>query len=161
MNYEAIAQWSQVVSAIAFLGAMVWIWVKFIQPAVLTAQQAQNERIKEAELHRDQAKQRLDSLQGEIGSAQSEAATMKDRAQAQGQREHDVIVAEARDAGERQFRNAQGELDRARVAARDRLRAELADKALDVAAAEAAQRVDAGVNAQLVNAFVSNLERGK
>lgn len=161
MNYEAIAQWSQVVSAIAFLGAMVWIWVKFIQPAVLTAQQAQNERIKEAELHRDQAKQRLDSLQGEIGSAQGEASTMKDRALAQGQREHDVIVAEARDAGERQFRNAQGELDRARVAARDRLRAELADKALDVAAAEAAQRVDAGVNAQLVNAFVSNLERGK
>jgi F-type H+-transporting ATPase subunit b len=161
VNYEAIAQWSQVVSAIAFLGAMVWIWVKFIQPAVLTAQQAQNERIKEAELHRDQAKQRLDSLQGEIGSAQGEASTMKDRALAQGQREHDVIVAEARDAGERQFRNAQGELDRARVAARDRLRAELADKALDVAAAEAAQRVDAGVNAQLVNAFVSNLERGK
>lgn len=161
MNYEAIAQWSQVVSALAFLGAMVWIWIKFIQPAVLTAQQAQNERIKEAELHRDQAKQRLDSLQGEIGSAQGEASTMKERAQAQGQREHDVIVAEARDAGERQFRNAQGELDRARVAARDRLRAELADKALDVAAAEAAQRVDAGVNAQLVNAFVSNLERGK
>jgi len=161
VNYEAIAQWSQIVSAIAFLGAMVWIWVKFIQPAVLTAQQAQNERIKEAELHRDQAKQRLDSLQGEIGSAQGEASTMKDRALAQGQREHDVIVAEARDAGERQFRNAQGELDRARVAARDRLRAELADKALDVAAAEAAQRVDAGVNAQLVNAFVSNLERGK
>jgi len=161
VNYEAIAQWSQIVSAIAFLGAMVWIWVKFIQPAVLTAQQAQNERIKEAELHRDQAKQRLDSLQGEIGSAQGEASTMKERALAQGQREHDVIVAEARDAGERQFRNAQGELDRARVAARDRLRAELADKALDVAAAEAAQRVDAGVNAQLVNAFVSNLERGK
>lgn len=161
MNYEAIAQWSQIVSALAFLGAMVWIWVKFIQPAVLTAQQAQNERIKEAELHRDRAKQRLDSLQGEIGSAQGEGSTMKERAQAQGQREHDVIVAEARDAGERQFRNAQGELDRARVAARDRLRAELADKALDVAAAEAAQRVDAGVNAQLVNAFVSNLERGK
>ena len=161
MNYEAIAQWSQVVSAIAFLGAMVWIWVKFIQPAVLTAQQAQNERIKEAEMHRDQAKQRLDSLQGAIGSAQSEAATMKERAVAQGQREHDAIVAESRDAGERQFRNAQGELDRARVAARERLRAELADKALDVATAEATQRVDAGVNAQLVTAFVSNLERSK
>jgi F-type H+-transporting ATPase subunit b len=159
VNYEAIAQWSQIVSAIAFLGALVWIWNKFIQPAVMKAAEAQNERIKEAERHRDAAKARLDSVQGEIAAAQRDAATMKERAQAQGKREHDLIVNEAREAGERQYRNAQGELDRARVAARERLRGELADKALHLATEDASKRVDQRVNAVLVSEFVSELER--
>ena len=53
MNYQAIAEWSQVVSALLFLGVLLWMWIKFIQPAVLAAQVAQNARINEAERHRD------------------------------------------------------------------------------------------------------------
>jgi len=67
MNYQSIAQWSQVASSVLFLGVLVWLWIRYIQPAVLAAQAAQNARIAEAERHRDEAKAALDGLQREIG----------------------------------------------------------------------------------------------
>ena len=39
MNYEEIAKWSDIVSAILFLAVMVWLWTKYIAPAVLAAQE--------------------------------------------------------------------------------------------------------------------------
>ncbi len=157
MTYERIALFSQVVSAILFIVVMVFIWIKYIQPAVLVAQERHNRQIAEAERHRDEAKAALDALQGEIGGAQSDAEAIKQRALAQAEREHDAAVAEAKAAGERAMRNAQGELGRSRAAARTQLRTELLDKALEVARGEAARRVDAPINAQLVHSFVDQL----
>jgi F-type H+-transporting ATPase subunit b len=159
VNYEKIALLSQVISAVLFIAAMVFIWVKYIQPAVLVAEDAHNLQIAQAERHRDEAKATLDSLQGEISSAQSDASAIKQRAAAQAQREHEAVIAETRATGERAVRNAQSELDRSRVAARTQLRAELLEKALGVARTDAAVRVDEGVNARLVDAFVNHLER--
>ncbi|MDQ2872883.1 MAG: ATP synthase F0 subunit B [Candidatus Eremiobacteraeota bacterium] len=157
MSYERIALFSQVVSAILFIAAMVFIWVKYLQPAVLAAQESHNRQIAEAERHRNDAKAALDALQGEIGSAQADAEAIKQRALAQAEREHDAAVAEAKTAGERAVRNAGGELDRRRAAARMQLRTELLDKALDVAREQAAQRVDGPINARLVHAFADQL----
>ncbi|MGZ3498249.1 MAG: F0F1 ATP synthase subunit B family protein [Vulcanimicrobiaceae bacterium] len=160
MNYTEIAIWSQVASAVLFIAAMVVIWIKYIQPAVLAAQENHNKQIAEAERHRDEAKAILDSLQGEIEAAQRDAASIKERAQTQAEREREAAIAEAKAAGERALRNAQAELDRSRAAARVQLRHELLDKALDLARKEAAERVDATVNAKLVDEFVHYLERG-
>jgi F0F1-type ATP synthase membrane subunit b/b' len=160
MNYVAIAEYSQIASAVLFVIAMVWIWMKFIQPAVVTAQQNANAQLAEAERHRDEAKAQLESLQGEIGNAQRDAAAIKQRVQSQAKAECEAMVDEARRAGERAIANAQGELARARVSARERLRDELLDKALTMARSQAEQRVDANVNSQLVGAFLSSLEHG-
>ena len=73
MNYEAVALWSQVLSAILFIAVLVWMWVKFMQPAVLLAQQNANAAIAEAERHRDEAKAELASLRGEVENAQRDA----------------------------------------------------------------------------------------
>lgn len=160
MNYVAIAEYSQIASAVLFVIAMVWIWMKFIQPAVVTAQQNANAQLAEAERHRDEAKAQLESLQGEIGNAQRDASAIKQRVESQAKAECEAMVDEARRAGERTIANAQGELVRARASARERLRDELLDKALTMARAQAEQRVDANVNSQLVGAFLSSLEHG-
>jgi F-type H+-transporting ATPase subunit b len=159
MNYQAIAEWSQVISAVLFLAVLVWMWFKFIQPAVLAAQAAQNARINEAERHRDEAKAALEGLQGEIGLAQQDALAIKDRMTAFAATEREAILREAREAGERALRDAEGELARARAAARSQLRDELVEKALQVARQNAVRHMDAAADKKLANAFVQSLER--
>jgi F0F1-type ATP synthase membrane subunit b/b' len=158
MNYQAIAEWSQVLSAVLFLGVLVWMWIKFIQPAVLAAQVAQNARITEAERHRDEAKAALESLQYEMDSAKRDAVAIKDRVAALAAAEREAILREAREAGERALRDAQGELARARAAAREQLRDELIEKSLAQARETAEHRVDAAADRKLVGSFVRSLE---
>ncbi len=159
MNYQAIAEWSQVASALLFLAVLVWMWLKFIQPAVLAAQAAQNARINEAERHRDEAKAALEGLRGEIGQAQQDAVAIKDRLGAFVSAEREAVLREAREAGERALRDAEGELARARAAARSQLRDELLEKALDLARQTAARRMDAAADKKLASSFVRSLER--
>lgn len=158
MNYTQIAAWSQVASAVLFVAAMVWIWVKFIQPAVISAQENANALISEGERHRDEAKAQLAALSGEAENARRDAQTIKQRVDAQAQAEREAILRECREAGERALRNAQGELERSRAAARQKLRDEILDQALEAARIRAAEHVDAGVNGRIVGAFLNSLE---
>jgi F0F1-type ATP synthase membrane subunit b/b' len=160
INYTAIAEWSQVASSILFLGVLIWIWMKFIQPAIIVAQQNQNAKLAEAERHRDDAKSTLDSLQGELGNAQRDAEAIKERVAAQAAAERQAVLREAREAGDRAVRNAAGELARSRAAAREKLRDELLERALVLARAEAEERVDQRVNHELVTSFLGSLEHG-
>lgn len=160
LNYEGIAKWSDIISAILFLAALVWLWMKYIAPAVMAAQANQNRQLAEAERHRDEAKAALDLLRQEIEGAKHDAQLITGRAADQAKHESETTIAEASEAGERALRSAQGELERARAAAREQLREELAAKALDVARLEAETRVDGGVNARLVDEFVASLENG-
>ncbi|MEO6912833.1 MAG: hypothetical protein ABI182_02275 [Candidatus Baltobacteraceae bacterium] len=159
-NYESIAVWSQVISAVVFMAALVWIWVKFIQPAIIAAEAAHNKQIAETERHRDELKATVDMLQTEITIAQNDAESIKQRGAEQVVRERNEALTQARGEGERAVANARGELDRGRVAARAKMRTELLDKALNLAKVDAAKRVDASMNARLVNRFVGSLERG-
>jgi F0F1-type ATP synthase membrane subunit b/b' len=138
---------------------LIWLWVKYIQPAILTAQDRQNKQIAEAERHRDEAKAALDLLHGAIDTAGHDAHLIVDRADEQAQREHATTIEQTREAGERSLRNAQLEFERAMAAATERLRDELAGKALDRARDLAAARVDAAENAALVDRFIASLER--
>jgi ATP synthase F0 subunit b len=160
MNYEAIALWSQILSAILFVIVLVWIWIKFIQPAVIVAQQNANAQLAEAERHRDEAKAQLESLRGEIDNARRDAVAIRQRVEAQAKTECEAILAEARRGGERSIANAQGEVARSRASARERLRDELLDQALTLARTQAEQRVDERVNRELVSSFLSTLEHG-
>ncbi len=157
--YVQIAIWSQVASSVLFLCVLVWLWFKFLQPAILAAQERYNKQVAEAERHRDEAKATLDLLQNEIEGAAADADLIKTRADAQAARERDAVVAETREAGERALRDAQAEFARTLATGRERLREELLVKALSTARSEALRRVDATVNARLVDRFVGSLER--
>lgn len=157
MNYERIALLSQVVSSFAFLAVMVWIWIKFIQPAVLSAQQGANARLAEAERHRDEAKAALASLQASVTEAQRDAQAIRERADAQAQLERDASLKEANESGERAMQNAGRELERAREAARQSFRDHLLESALNIARDKASSRVDDAANAKFVAGFLNKL----
>ena len=158
--YVRIALWSQVVASALFIAVLAWLWVKYIQPAILAAQERQNKQIAEGERHRDEAKATLELLKTKLNGAATDSKAIKERATAQARREYDAAVAEAKEAGERSLANARGELQRARAAARDQLRHEMAERALAAARQEAARRMDGGANARLVDGFLKGLNNG-
>ena len=160
IDYEQVAKWSDIVSAILFLAVLVWLWVKYIAPAVLAAQENTNKQLAEAERHRDEAKAALDVLRQQIEAAHRDASMIAERTGNLAKHESESVLAAAREAGERAVRNAEGELERARAAARAGFREELASKALDLARSEASARVDAGVDTRLIQQFVASLDRG-
>ncbi|HET7813007.1 MAG TPA: hypothetical protein VFL13_01385 [Candidatus Baltobacteraceae bacterium] len=157
MDYERIALLSQVASSIAFLAVMVWIWMKFIQPAVLSAQQAANARMAEAERHRDEAKAALGSLQASVAEAEHDGQAIRDRAATQAQLEREAALNDARESGERAVQNAGRELERAREAARTAYRDQLLESALNLARTKASSRVDDAANAKFLSGFLNKL----
>ncbi|MBV8363770.1 MAG: hypothetical protein JO193_04320, partial [Candidatus Eremiobacteraeota bacterium] len=158
-NYEAIATWSQVVSSVLFIGVLVWLFRRFLIPLVMAAQKAKNDEIALAERRRNEAQAALEALQARTGDAQADAEAIAERAAAQAHRERDASITQAQEAGERLLHGAQGELERARAAARVSLRTELAAGALTLARSEAAERIDATRNAQIVSGFLRFVDR--
>jgi ATP synthase F0 subunit b len=157
-TYVQIALWSQIVASVLFIGVLVWLWGRYLQPAVMAAQERQNKQIAEAERHRDEAKAMLDLLRTQMHGAEHDAEAIKERATAHAKREYDAAVAEATQSGERALANAKGELARARASAREQLRREVLDRALAQARQDAERRVDAPANARLVSDFLGSLE---
>ncbi|GAC1657596.1 MAG: hypothetical protein NVS9B12_09770 [Vulcanimicrobiaceae bacterium] len=158
MNYEAISVWSQIISSALFFVVLVWMFNKYLIPLVMTAQKNKHEEIARNEQRRDQAKATLETMRMQMGSAQQDAAGIRERTGEQAQRERDAALSQSRAAGERALRNAEGELDRSRAAARENLRNELAAKALALARAEAIARVTPEVNERLVDRFIGSIE---
>lgn len=156
--YLEIAVWSQALSSILFLGVLVFIWYRWVLPTVMSAQEHSNRQIAEAERHRDEVKGALDSLREEIAGAQRDAALIAQRAELHAARERESMVNETTQAGERALQEALGELDRAREAARRRLRDDLVAKALTIARGKAAARVGPGLDARLIEHFVDSLQ---
>ena len=156
--YLEISIWSQVASSILFLGALVFIWNKWIMPVVLAAQAHSNAQITQSERHRDEAKEALVALREEIDTARRDAQLIGQRAEVHAQREREAVLKDATESGERALRDAGGELERARTAARLRLRDELLERALQIARHDAAQRVGPALDSRLVERFVGSLE---
>ncbi|MGA9019599.1 MAG: hypothetical protein WB438_11810, partial [Candidatus Cybelea sp.] len=109
--YLEISIWSQVVSSILFIGALVFIWNKWILPVVMAAQARSNAQIAESERHRDEAKGALGALREEIDGARRDAELIERRAELHGQRERETILNDATETGERALRDAGGELE--------------------------------------------------
>jgi F-type H+-transporting ATPase subunit b len=156
--YIEISIWSQVVSSIVFIGALVYAWQRWLMPVFLAAQVRSNQQIAEAERHRSEAKAALDLLREEIHTASHDAELIVRRAKTQAEHERDAAIAEANEAGERALEDARKELQRARAAATVRLRAELVNKALFVAREDATRRVGAALDARVVDHFIDSLE---
>ena len=157
MNYELIAVWSQVFCFIAFAIFAVWIWQKAVTPAIVAAQEAQNQRL--AELEARLAKMEADREEARIAAAraQDEAKLIVSRVDDLVAREREKYLAEIRSEGERELRSAEGELERARHSARERLREETLASALEIARARALAEVDASAERSLRERFVSAL----
>jgi F-type H+-transporting ATPase subunit b len=156
---EVIARYSQIIGAIVFVVVIVWMFRKFVLPALASYEAAKNAEISEAEARREKMKAGVGAARAEVENAGRDAASIEERAKADAAAEHDRIIAAAKDDAARIVRNAEGELDRARMAARAALREELVRKALEAARAAASARVDAQTNSRLVGTTIDNVER--
>jgi F0F1-type ATP synthase membrane subunit b/b' len=157
--YFHIAVWSQIISSIVFILVLIWMWMRWVMPVLLAAQERSNRQIAEAERHRDEVKIALDVLRGEIESARHDADLIEERAAARAQHERQALLDEVTEAGERAVTDAGQELDRARAAARQRLRDDMVVRALQAAREEGARRMSAALDARFVESFTSSLER--
>ncbi len=157
--FEQIALYSQVAGAVIFAVGLVYLYVRFIAPMIAAQQQARNAELAEAEARRDRAQADIAAARAEVEIADRDAAAIKARGVADAARDREKLLADTNDEGARAVRNAEGELARARASAQSTLRADMIERALQLARAEAAVRVDAAANARLVTTLVDALER--
>ena len=156
--YIRIALWSQVVSSVIFVAALVWMWFRWIVPVVMAAQERSNRQIAEAESHRDEVKAALESLRAEIETARHDATLIEERAGVRAEHERQAALQEATEAGERALADAGRELERARAAAQQRLRLELIERSLRTAREEATRRIGPELDAHFISGFAGSLE---
>jgi F0F1-type ATP synthase membrane subunit b/b' len=161
MNLHVLAQASQIVGAVVFLIALVLIWNRFIAPGVKSYQESKNAELAEAEARRERMRADVAVARAEVEHADADARTIRERIESAAAHERAKTLEEAQAEADRVIRNAAGELERARLAARVRLRIEFIEKALAKARDRAPARVSDAVNAALVQATIDDLTRGK
>jgi F0F1-type ATP synthase membrane subunit b/b' len=161
MNYETIAQYSEIIGGFAFLIVMVWLFRKFVLPAVRAGEISRNSDLVNTEHRREQLRDEVAEARGEVESADRDALAIAGRAETDARHEHETIIDDARREGLRLIHNARGELDRGRIAGRDKLRIEFIEKALNRARELAAQQLSDAGNARLVAKTVDDLTAGE
>ncbi len=157
--YAHLALWSQVGGSVAFFIVVIYLWRRFLSPAIVAAQQRKNDELAEGERRRDKAKEQLEETQRQVGTVESDVRAIRTRAERDAAAEREKLLSEAKLEGERLVRNAEGEPDRLRRAARETLRDELVAQALTIAR-EAATKVDASTNARLIDEALAAAEHG-
>jgi F0F1-type ATP synthase membrane subunit b/b' len=159
--FEAVALWSQVGGAIAFVIVLVLLFRKYLVPAVEANEVARNAEISDVEGRLAKMKAESARARVEVEQADRDAAEIRARVAGSAAADRERIVNEAKADGERLLSKAEGELARARMAANARLRIEFIEKALAVARGQAASRVNDALNERLVESTVDQLVRGQ
>lgn len=156
--YVSLAEWSQVAASVLFIVILVFVWVRFLNPGIIRSQERKNAELAEAERRRDEAKADIQTARREVGATDAEIRAITARAEADAIHVHERLLAAATAEGGRSVGNAERELERGRLAARERLRAELVAKALDIARA-AATYINDGTNRRLIEEAVGAVDR--
>jgi F0F1-type ATP synthase membrane subunit b/b' len=160
MNYEVIAQYSEIIGGFAFLIVAIWLFRKFVLPAVRAGEISRNLDLVNTEHRREQLRDEVAEARGEVESADRDALAIAARAETDARHEHETIIADARREGVRLIHNARGELERGRIAGRDKLRIEFIEKALGRARELAAANLSEAGDTRLVAKTVDDLATG-
>jgi len=160
LNYEVIAQYSEIIGGFAFIIVLIWLFRKFALPAVRAGEISRNSDLVNTEHRRDQLREEVAAARAEVEAADRDALAILARAETDARHEHDSIISDARREGLRLVQNARGELDRGRIAGREGLRIEFVEKALDRARELATQQLTPDADTRLVNKTVDELTAG-
>ncbi len=160
MSYETIAQWSEIIGGFAFLIVAIWLFRKFVLPAVRQGEISRNSDLVNTEQRREELREEVAEARAEVEAADRDVQAILARAETDARHEHDTILADSRREGLRLVHTARGELDRGRIAGRDKLRIEFIEQALNRARALAAQQLSDAGNAKLVAKTVDDLTIG-
>jgi F0F1-type ATP synthase membrane subunit b/b' len=157
--YTQVAVWSQILGSVAFILVLIWLWNKYLTPAVIASRDRKNAELADAEKRRDAAAEEVEVAQREVAATKGEVEAIRSRAARDADQFRARVLAEAQAEGDRLVRNAGGELARGRYAARETLREELVAKALEIARTSASG-LGPDANRHLVGEVVESLERG-
>jgi len=156
--YESLALWSEVLGAVAFFVVLIFGFIKYLTPAVAAVEASRNAELRDAEARRDSAKAEVEKARAELEVAEKDAIAIRARGTDDAEREGKKIIADATSGGEHLVHTAEGELDRARIAGRDALRAEIVARALEIAREQAPKRIDERIQTGLISGVVDRLE---
>ncbi len=156
--YVSLAEWSQVAASLLFIAILVYVWVRFINPGIMRSQERKNAELADAERRRDAARADIDDAHQEAGATDVDIRAITERAAGDAKSLRERIVTGAHAEGRRLVDNAQGELERGRLAARERLREALIAKAVDIARSAAAY-TDEATNRRLIGETVDAVDR--
>jgi F0F1-type ATP synthase membrane subunit b/b' len=160
MNYETIAQYSEIIGGFAFFIVMIVLFRKFLLPAVRAGEVSRNLDLVNTEHRREDLRAEVAEARAEVESADRDVLAILARAETDARHEHETIISDARREGLRLIQNARGELDRGRIAGRDKLRIEFIEKALNRARELAANQLSDDGNARLVAKTVDDMAVG-
>ena len=156
--YEHLAVWSQVLGSVAFIVVLVYLFKRFLVPAVGASQERKNAELVEAEHRRDAAKEDVAVARRELDAVEEEVKTLRVRAAVDARRERERILADATAEGKQLVSSAEGELDRGRAAACEAFRVALLDKALEIARRSAVEGIDAEKDRALVSGVMNAVD---
>jgi F0F1-type ATP synthase membrane subunit b/b' len=159
--YEQLAVWSQIFGSVAFLVVLVYVFRRFLIPAVIASQERKNAELVEAERRRDAAKEDVVVAMRELDDVGEEVKALRVRAAVDARRERERILADATAEGKNWVSSAERELDRGRFAGREAFRVALLDKALRIARRSAAEYIDAQTDHELVSGLMNAVDHRK
>src|SRR5580658_7298027 len=101
MNYETIAQYSEIIGGFAFLIAAIILFRKFVLPAVRAGEVARNSDLVNTEHRREQLRDEVVQARAEVEAADRDALAIASRADDDARHEREAIVAAGRREGSR------------------------------------------------------------
>jgi F0F1-type ATP synthase membrane subunit b/b' len=144
---------------IIFLALIIWLFNRYVKPALVAHQEAQNRIVADAIAYRDRGNTDVDTARAAIEQAKLDAATMVQVGEAQAARLIEAEVAAAKEHALRIVTHSSGELERERYRVRRELLEETVETAHTKAQELAKSEIDAYKQRTLVEQLIDHLER--
>lgn len=142
-----------------FVGAIVWLFNKYGNPALVAHQETQNRIVEDAKKYRDQKDAAVAEARSAIDQAKLDSGRMVEVGEAQAKRLIEVERAAATAHAQRILAHSGGELERERYRVRRELLEETVERAHARAQELAKREIDATKQQVLVEQLISHLER--
>lgn len=152
---------AKVIDFVIFIGAIVWLWNKYLVKQLVSHQEAQNKIVADAQAHRTQAEASVTAAQEAIEHAKTDAVRMVGVGKAQAAKLIADERQEAREHAQRILAHAGGELERERYRVRRELLEETVEQAHSRAQELAKHLIDPPKQQILVDRLIADLERAR
>jgi len=149
------------VDFIIFVGAIIWIWNRFLVKQLVAHQESQNKLVADAQLHRERAELAIAQAQQAIEQAKVDTVRMVSVGKAQAAKLIEDERAAALEHAKRILAHASGELERERYRVRRELLEETVEQAHAQARELAKHEIDAVKQQALVERMMADLERSR
>jgi F0F1-type ATP synthase membrane subunit b/b' len=152
---------AKLIDFIIFISAIVWLFNRYGQPALIHYQEAQNRIVEDAVAYRDRSEAAVAAAKAAIDQAKLDASRMVDVGDAQAARLIEAEIAAAKEHAQRIVTHASGELERERYRVRRELLEETVESAHTKAQELAKQEIDTHKQRSLVERLIQHLERSR